>query len=126
MIPAKIERRDAVTSVDFTLDDMVYTLTHSGDTWTINDTEVEFDEVSSAVDALAVSEFNSEEPAKKQEITFTVHLDNETWPTLTVALYQYDGESCLATLDGETLGLVDRSLAVDLTEAVNAITLGLE
>ena len=117
---------DAVTSADFTLDDTVYTLTHSGDTWTINDTEVEFDEVSSAVDALAVSEFNSEEPAKKQEITFAVHLDNETWPTLTVALYQYDGESCLATLDGETLGLVDRSLAVDLTEAVNAITLGLE
>lgn len=117
---------DAVTSVDFTLDDTVYTLTHSGDTWTINDTEVEFDEGSSAVDALAVSEFNSEEPAKKQEITFAVHLDNETWPTLTVALYQYDGESCLATLDGETLGLVDRSLAVDLTEAVNAITLGLE
>lgn len=115
-----------MTSADFTLDDTVYTLTHSGDTWTINDTEVEFDEVSSAVDALAVSEFNSEEPAKKQEITFAVHLDNETWPTLTVALYQYDGESCLATLDGETLGLVDRSLAVDLTEAVNAITLGLE
>lgn len=117
---------DAVTSVDFTLDDTVYTLTHSGDTWTINDTEVEFDEVSSAVDALTVSEFNSEEPAKKQEIAFTVHLDNETWPTLTVVLYQYDGESCLATLDGATLGLVDRSLAVDLTEAVNAITLGLE
>ena len=28
-------------------------------------------------------------------------------------------------LEGQTLGLVSRSLVVDLTEAVNAITLGL-
>ena len=87
---------------------------------------MEFSDVQSAVDGLTVSEFNSETPAKKQEIAFTVRLDSETWPSLTAALYQYDGESCLATLDGETLGLVDRSLVVDLTEAVNAITLGLE
>ena len=117
---------DAVTGVDFTLDDTTYTLTRSGDSWKVNDTEVEFSDVQSAVDGLTVSEFNSETPAKKQEIAFTVRLDSETWPSLTAALYQYDGESCLATLDGETLGLVDRSLVVDLTEAVNAITLGLE
>ena len=117
---------DAVSGVDFTLDDATYSLTPAGDSWAVNDTEVEFADVQSAVDGLTVSEFNSETPAKKQEIAFTVHLDNETWPSLTVALYQYDGESCLATLDGETLGLVDRALVVDLTEAVNAITLELE
>ena len=43
-----------------------------------------------------------------------------------MTLYQYDGENCLAQLDGTTLGFVSRSLVVDLTEAVNAITLGLE
>ena len=85
-----------------------------------------FDDVSSAIDALSINTFNSETPAKKQEIAFTVHLDNDAYPELTVALYQYDGENCLAQLDGETLGLLDRSLAVDLTEAVNAIALGLE
>lgn len=116
---------DAVTAIDFTIDDATYTAEKSGDTWTIGDTEVEFDDVKDAIDGLKVNTFNDETPAKKQEIAFTVHLDSEDYPTLTAALYQYDGENCLAQLDGVTLGLVDRSLAVDLTEAVNAITLGL-
>lgn len=117
---------DDVKSIDFTIDDATYTAEKSGDTWKIDGTEVTFDDVSSAIDALSINTFNSETPAKKQEIAFTVHLDNDAYPELTVALYQYDGENCLAQLDGETLGLLDRSLAVDLTEAVNAIALGLE
>ena len=64
-------------------------------------------------------------PEKKQEAAFTVHLDSEDYPTVSVTFYQYDGEDCLVQLDGQTLGLVSRSLVVDLTEAVNAITLGL-
>lgn len=116
---------DDVQSIDFTIDDTTYTVEKKGDTYKIGDNVVEFDDVSAAIDALEVNEFNTETPAKKQEITFTVHLDNDTFPTLTVNLYQYDGDNCLAQLDGTTLGLISRSLVVDLTEAVNAITLGL-
>lgn len=116
---------DDVQSIDFTIDDTTYTVEKKGDTYKIGDDVVEFDDVSAAIDALEVNEFNTETPAKKQEITFTVHLDNDTFPTLTVNLYQYDGDNCLAQLDGTTLGLISRSLVVDLTEAVNAITLGL-
>ena len=112
-------------SIDFTIDDTTYTVEKKGDTYKIGDDVVESDDVSAAIDALEVNEFNTETPAKKQEITFTVHLDNDTFPTLTVNLYQYDGDNCLAQLDGTTLGLISRSLVVDLTEAVNAITLGL-
>ena len=83
------------------------------------------DDTADAIDGLKINEFNSETPSKKQEAAFTVHLDNDSYPTLTVTLYQYDGENCLAQLDGTTLGLISRSLVVDLTEAVNAITLGL-
>ena len=117
---------DDVESIDFTVDDATYTAQKSGDTWKINGEEVEFDDVTAAIDGLSVNEFNTESPAKKQEAAFTVHLDNDDYPALTVALYQYDGENCLVQKDGETLGCVARSLVVDLTEAVNAITLGLE
>ena len=117
---------DDVESIDFTVDDATYTAQKSGDTWKINGEEVEFDDVTAAIDGLSVNEFNTESPAKKQEAAFTVHLDNDDYPALTVALYQYDGENCLVQKNGETLGCVARSLVVDLTEAVNAITLGLE
>ncbi len=117
---------DDVQSIDFTIDDTTYTVDKKGDTYQIGDDVVEFDDVSAAVDGLVVNEFNTESPSKKQEAAFTVHLDNDAFPTLTVTVYQYDGDNCLVQLDGTTLGLVSRSLVVDLTEAVNAITLGLE
>ncbi|WP_300282757.1 DUF4340 domain-containing protein [uncultured Subdoligranulum sp.] len=117
---------DDVQSIDFTIDDTTYTVDKKGDTYQIGDDVVEFDDVSAAVDGLVVNEFNAESPSKKQEAAFTVHLDNDAFPTLTVTVYQYDGDNCLVQLDGTTLGLVSRSLVVDLTEAVNAITLGLE
>lgn len=117
---------DDVQSIDFTIDDATYTVEKKGDTCKIGDDVVEFDDVQSAVDGLKVNTFNTETPSKKQEAAFTVHLDNDTFPTLTVTIYQYDGDNCLVQLDGTTLGLVSRSLVVDLTEAVNAITLGLE
>lgn len=50
--------------------------------------------------------------------------------TLTVAseeseieLYRYDGNKCLAVVDGEPVSLVNRSYVVDLIEAVNTIIL---
>lgn len=40
-----------------------------------------------------------------------------------IVLYRYDGENCLAQVDGQTIGLLPRSQAVDLIEAVNALVL---
>ena len=117
---------DDVKSIDFTIDGTTYTVEKKGDTYKIGDDVVEFDDVQSAVDGLKVNEFNTETPAKKEEASLTVHLDNDSFPQLTVAMYQYDGDNCLVQLDGTTLGYVFRSLVVDLTEAVNAITLGLD
>ena len=53
----------------------------------------------------------------------TIHLDNEAHPTVQIALYRYDGEQCLAVIDGTPVSLVPRSPVVDLIEAVNAIVL---
>lgn len=38
---------------------------------------------------------------------------------VSMELYRYDGEHCLAVVDGEPVSLVDRSSVVDVVEAVN-------
>lgn len=115
---------DSVTSIDFTLDDTTYTITHKGSKYTLDGEEVDFDDIKSAVDGLDIAEYNTETSDKKQEIALTVHLDNTDYPTLTLCAYQYDGENCLVTLNDTTLGFAKRSLVVDLEEAVNAVVLG--
>ena len=115
---------DSVTSIDFTLDDTTYTITHKGSKYTLDGEEVDFDDIKSAVDGLDIAEYNTETSDKKQEIALTVHLDNTDYPTLTLCAYQYDGENCLVTLNNTTLGFAKRSLVVDLEEAVNAVVLG--
>ena len=53
----------------------------------------------------------------------TIHLDRDDSPAITLVLYRYDGSTCLAEADGEPVSLVDRSLAMDVVEAVYAIVL---
>ncbi len=77
----------------------------------------------SALEALSASSFTDEAPTGKEEISLTVHLDHESFPTVEIGLYRYDGEWCLAVVDGEPVSLVSRSSVVDLIEAVNAIVL---
>ena len=50
-------------------------------------------------------------------------LDNENVSEVQIELYRYDGEHCLAVVDGESISLVERSAVVDLIEAVHAIVL---
>ena len=71
----------------------------------------------------AAEEFSGEHPSQKQEITLILSLDNENVSEVQIELYRYDGEHCLAVVDGESISLVERSAVVDLIEAVHAIVL---
>lgn len=110
--------------ISSTLDGTTYTVKHSGSKYTLDGEEVDFDDIKSAVDGLDIAEYSTETSDKKQEISLTAHLDNKTYPELTLTAAQYDGENCLVTLNGETLGFAKRSLVADLQEAVNAVVLG--
>ncbi len=92
----------------------------------LSEQEIDFDTAMSAVNALEIDSFTSGEDASTLELSMTVYLDNEDYPSVTVTIYQYDGENCLVYLDGEQVGLMERSLMVDLREAVTSIVLGLE
>lgn len=60
---------------------------------------------------------------QREEISLTIHLDNENFPRIQIKLYRYDGSRCLAAIDGESVSLVERTAVVNLIEAVHAIVL---
>ncbi len=91
--------------------------------WYYQDEEIETDDLRNALNALSASEFTEEEPADKEEISLTLQIDNDNQPEVEIELYRYDGNNCLAVVDGEPVSLIDRSDVVDLIEAVNAIVL---
>ena len=116
-----------VTQLDVSLEGTDYTLTAQGEdedrTWSYQGEEQDISGLQSALESLTADSFTDEQPTGKEEISLTVHLDNENFPEVSIALYRYDGASCLAMVDGEPVSLVPRSGVVDLMEAVNGIVL---
>lgn len=116
-----------ITQIDVSLEGTDYTITTDGSgddrTYAYLETEVEIDDFRSALESLQADSFTDEAPAQKEEISLTLHLDNEAFPTVEISLYRYDGSSCLAVVDGVPTALVERSQVVDLIEAVNSIVL---
>ena len=116
-----------VTGLDISLEGESYTITAEGSgedkTFYYGEEELDIADLQSALEDMGAASFTDEEPSQKQEISITVHLDNEAHPTVQIDLYRYDGEQCLAVLDGTPTSLVPRDMVVDLIEAVNAIVL---
>lgn len=116
-----------VTGLDITLEGSVYNLTSEGSgedkTFRFGEEEVDVADLQSALEGLTADSFTQEEPTQKEEIALTVYLDSEVHPSVQIQLYRYDGENCLAIIDGEPVSLIPRSAVVDLIEAVNAIVL---
>lgn len=116
-----------ITQIDVSLEGTDYTITTDGSgddrTYAYLETEVEIDDFRSALESLQADSFTDEAPAQKEEISLTLHLDNEAFPTVEISLYRYNGSSCLAVVDGVPTALVERSQVVDLIEAVNSIVL---
>ena len=125
---------DIVTSIDVTLEGETYTFTYdppededgedAEGTWTYQDADFDVYDLRTALRSLTAVSFTDEVPDGQEEISLTVHLDNEDFPTFTLTLYRYDGESCIACVDGEPVAFVSRAQTVDLVEAVRALTLG--
>ncbi len=122
---------ETVTRIDVALSGENYTFTYhppedkdAEGTWTYNGEEFDVYDLETALRAISAFRFTDETPAGQEEISLTVHLDNEDFPTFTLMLYRLDGTNCVAAVDGKTVALVSRSKTVDLIEAVNELTLG--
>ena len=124
---------DTVTSIDVTLEGETYTFTYTPpeneddedaeETWSYNGEEFDVFNFSYALRALSASSFTDEKTTWQEEISLTLHLDNEDFPAFTLTLYRCDGETCIAEVDGEPVAFVSRSQTVDLVEAVRTLTL---
>ena len=116
-----------VQQIDISLEGNSYTLTSEKDgeehIWAYQEEELEIADLQSALEALTADEFTDERPTEREEVSLTVHLDNESFPQVEIKLYRYDGSRCLAVVDGESVSLVDRTAVVDLIEAVHTIVL---
>ena len=116
-----------VTQIDVTLEGKAYTVTSAEEdgerAYYYREKEMDIDSLRQALEDLRSSSFTDETPEKKMEIGLTVHLDNENFPQVRIELYRYDGDYCLAVVDGETVSLVARRQVVDLIEAVHGIVL---
>jgi len=113
--------------LDILLEDKAYTITSVMEdeerAYYYNDEEIEMAEIRGAIRGLTAVDFTDEEPTQKEEISLVIHLDNENYPEVPIQLYRYDGNNCIAVVDGNTVALVERAKVIDLVEAVNAIVL---
>ncbi len=118
-----------VTSIDVTLNGETYTFTYTPSdekdedgTWSYNDEEFTITTLKDALTGITLGTDTDEDPSDQEEISFTLHLDNEDFPTFTATIYRYDGTNCIAvTDDGESF--VSRTNTVSIVEAVNSIVL---
>lgn len=116
-----------ITELEILLENETYLITKEETddeiSYRYGEEEIEYAGLSSAVAGLLAEEFTAEEPEQKLEISLTLSLDNENFPQVQLEFYRYDGEQCLAVVDGEPIALVGRGAVVELIEAVNAIVL---
>ena len=117
-----------ISQIDVSLDGETYTITSEagddGRTYFYGEAELDITALESALTALSADSFTDEQTSQREEISLTVYLDLEGSPAVEIGLYRYDGEHCLAVVDGESVSLVPRGEVVDLIEAVNSIVLG--
>ncbi len=91
--------------------------------WYCDGEEMEPESLMQAIEGLEALHFTKMEAEKKEEIRLTVHLDNENFPEIGIVLYRYDGEKCLAVVDGESVSFVARSAVMELVETVQSLVL---
>jgi hypothetical protein len=148
ILPADVED---ISKLDITLEGSEYSLTvkevDGESVWYRGDSEVDADDLEDALDALTADSFTTETPSGKEEISIRIHVpskddadddseeqtetesateeaeDSADTDTIQITFYRYDGNNCVAVIDGKPQALVARSLVVDLIEAVNAIVL---
>ncbi len=114
---------DSVTSIDIVLDGNDYTFIKDGDNFKYNDEEIEITTLRNGITSLNVNEFANDTNSNQKEVSITLNMDNENYPTYKMDFYRYDGTSCLVYVDDNPYAYVNRSDVVSIIEAINTIVL---
>lgn len=115
--------------LDISLEGETYTITSELEeedrVYYYQEEELEMAGLRSTIGGIKAESFTDEEvsQSQKEEIGLTIYLDDENFPEVRIQLYRYDGDDCLAVVDGKATAFVERACVVDLIEAVNRIVL---
>ena len=127
ILPASPE---SIDTIDISLDGSRYTLTREGSgdslTWLYEEKELETEDFQNALTALQAAQsasFDVQDSGGEEEIRLTLHPDLEGNPQAEISFLRYDGDDCLAVLDGTPLCYVSRESVVRLIEAVHSFVL---
>jgi len=116
-----------IHQIDISLEGSDYTITSKEEKgkriYYYQDEELDIADFKDAVENLKANSFTDKKPEQKEEISLVVYLDNENYPKIQIVLYRYNGDECLAVVDGKPVSLIKRSDVVGLIEAVHAIVL---
>lgn len=69
--------------------------------WSYQEEELDITDFQTALTDLRADIYTSEKPTGKEKIRFTLYLENENCPKVSVPLYRHDGSLCLAEVDGK-------------------------
>lgn len=131
---------DRTSGFDITLDGVTYSVTMAleestddeGSTsyayvYTLDGEDVDFTSVLSSLEALE-SQGSAEgvTPELGEEISFVFYRDADTFTEVTLTIYKYDSENCIASLSEGQPQFVSREAVVDIVEAVTALVLPAE
>ena len=129
-------RPDEVVSIDWTKVDEI-TTTIDGDTtviqvaydkndgnsYNIDDEDVDFVTAVTEIDGLNLTEVGKSYEKGTEELAFSILLNDEDQTVIKVALYQYDGDNCVVTVDGQVVGLCSRTSMSTLREEMTSAIL---
>lgn len=118
---------DSVTQIDISLEDETYVMTAEGKeddrVFTFDEEKIQIEDIKTAVEDIKAQSFTDEKEKGKEEISLTIHLENDNISEVKLAFYRHDGSTCLAVVNGEPIAYVDRAEVVNLIETVNAVVL---
>ena len=124
IIPVNLED---TASIDVLMDNNKYHIVNDkkGDDvkFTYKDKEIENYDFKESLTLLNATSFTDDKPSGEKELSLIVTVDKDKSPQINIDIYRYDGESCLATIDGNPLAYIKRDNVINLKEAVNSFVL---
>ncbi len=114
---------DSISSIDVTLENNNYRFIKNDDTYMYDDEKIEITTLQNAITSLNADSFTNDVSTGQKEVSITLNLDNENYPTYKMDFYRYDGNKCLVYINDKPYAYVKRSVVVDIIEAINQIVL---
>lgn len=95
----------------------------NGNTYTIDDEKLDFVTATTTINGLKLTEVGDSYEKGEEELAIAIALNDDDNTVVKIGFYQYDGDSCIVTVDGKEVGLCDRPAMSGLREEITSAVL---